>query len=71
MYFFSNIPELKYIINFRHFVNYYKHSKRNRTKSNIIMKTQKQIESEFEKRMTFDQVIEWSNWIINQAEKKL
>ena len=33
------------------------------------MKTQKQIESEFEKRMTFDQVIEWSNWIINQAEK--
>jgi hypothetical protein len=33
------------------------------------MKTQKQIESEFEKRMTFDQAIEWSNWIITQAEK--
>ena len=67
--FFSNIPELKYIINFRHLVNYYKHSKRNTWKSNIIMKTQKQIENEFEKRMTFDQAIEWSNWIITQAEK--
>ncbi len=35
------------------------------------MKSLKQIQKEFEKRMTFDQYIEWSNWIINQAEKKL
>tara|TARA_R110002051_G_scaffold283330_2_gene345134 strand:- start:222 stop:326 length:105 start_codon:yes stop_codon:yes gene_type:complete len=33
------------------------------------MKTEKQIQKEFEKRMTFDQYIEWSNWIITQAEK--
>ncbi len=33
------------------------------------MKTQKQIESEFEKRMSLDQRFLWAEWIINQAEK--
>jgi len=69
MYFFFKYSRIKIYNNFRHLVNYYKHSKRNNQKSNIIMKTQKQIENEFEKRMTFDQIIEWSNWIITQAEK--
>jgi len=35
------------------------------------MKSLKQIESEFEKRMSLDQRFLWAEWIINQAEKKL
>ena len=35
------------------------------------MKSLKQIETEFEKRMTLDQRFLWAEWIINQAEKKI
>lgn len=33
------------------------------------MKPQKQIEQEFKNRMTFDQALDWFEWITNQIEK--
>lgn len=35
------------------------------------MKPQNQIESEFVKRMNFDQYIRFSEWVINQIELKI